>query len=340
MSETHPDLVSYIQNSRRVLIHDGAVGTVLKKRNFSEHEFRGEPFADHDCPLQGRYELLCLTQPAAVGVVHEKYLAAGADIISTNTFCASPLELADCGLEDKAAEVYRTAAWLARAAANKYSQITAERPRFVAGVIGPTRFIAGEITVDGNFITAEFDDLVDSYRIAAEALIKGGVDCLLVESVYILENARAALTAIASMRKDLNKQIPVWVSFTLASHATTLYSGESIVEAARSLEPFHPEIVGLNCGADPAHLSEYLTAAFEIGASITAFHPSAGLPTAQGEYPWSVESFTRLARKVAERGWVDIVGGCCGTDPTYIAAIAKVMETVQPRRERLRLPKV
>ena len=340
MSETHPDFVSYIQNCRRILIHDGAVGTVLKKRNFGEHEFRGKPFAEHDCPLQGRYELLCLTQPEAVSMVHEKYLAAGADIVSTNTFCASPLELVDCGLEDKAAEIYRTAAWLARSAANKYSEITPDRPRYVAGVIGPTRFITGEIPAAGDFSTAEFDDLVDSYRITAEALIKGGVDCLLVESIYILQNARAALTAIESMKRDLGKHVPVWASFTLANDARTLYSGESIVEAAQSLEPFHPEIVGLNCGADPAHLSEYLTAAFEIGAGTAAFHPSAGLPDTEGQYPWSIESFIWLMERVAERGWVDIVGGCCGTDPTYIAAIDRAMEAMQPRRERLRSTKV
>lgn len=301
----------------RILILDGAMGTMIQQANLTEDDFGGES-------LDGCNEILVVTRPDLISSIHEQYLAAGADIIETNTFGATSVVLAEYDLQDRSRELNLAAGRLAVEAANKYS--TPEHPRYVAGAMGPT---TKTLSVTGG---VTFDELVDSYYEQAIALIETGVDCLLLETSQDTLNVKAGSIGIMRAMKDSGKELPIMISGTIEPMGTTL-AGQNIESFYISLEHLKPISIGLNCATGPEFMRDHLRTLSDIAKSAISCYPNAGLPDENGQYHESPESLARKLGTFAEQGWLNIAGGCCGTTPAHIAEMAKVMATYAPRRQ-------
>ncbi|WP_195570721.1 methionine synthase [Paenibacillus sp. 1001270B_150601_E10] len=301
----------------RILILDGAMGTMIQQANLTEDDFGGES-------LDGCNEILVATRPDLISSIHEQYLAAGADIIETNTFGATSVVLAEYDLQDRSRELNLAAGRLAVEAANKYS--TPEHPRYVAGAMGPT---TKTLSVTGG---VTFDELVDSYYEQAIALIDTGVDCLLLETSQDTLNVKAGSIGIMRAMKDSGKELPIMISGTIEPMGTTL-AGQNIESFYISLEHLKPISIGLNCATGPEFMRDHLRTLASIAKSAISCYPNAGLPDENGQYHESPESLARKLGTFAEQGWLNIAGGCCGTTPAHIAEMAKVMATYAPRRQ-------
>lgn len=328
MSEIHEAL------SNRILVLDGAMGTMLQRHNFTEEDFRGERFKDFPNPLKGNNDLLSLTQPEAVKDVHRQYFAAGADIVETNTFSGTTIGMADYHMEHLVYELNYESAKLAREAADEFTAKNPSKPRFVAGSIGPTNRTAS-MSPDVNnpgFRAITFDELLVAYKEQVKALIDGGSDILLVETIFDTLNAKAALFAIEEIKEELGIDIPVMVSGTITDASGRTLSGQTVEAFLISISHIPLLSVGFNCALGADQLKPYLKRlAHNTTLNISA-HPNAGLPNAFGQYDQTPEQMQQLIKDYLDDNLVNIIGGCCGTTPEHIRLIAEVAAQYKPRK--------
>ncbi|HJS47713.1 MAG TPA: methionine synthase, partial [Gemmatimonadales bacterium] len=316
----------------RILVLDGAMGTMLQRARLSEEEVRGERFAGWSHDLRGNLDLLVLTRPDLVRGVHEGYLAAGADVIETNSFNATRISQAEFGTAELVPELNRAAARIARDAADAAERADG-RPRYVAGVLGPTSrtlSISPDVS-DPAARNVEFAGLAAAYREAAEGLLEGGADLLLVETIFDTLNAKAALFAIDELREARGDRVPVWVSGTIVDASGRTLSGQVAEAFAISVAHARPLLLGLNCALGARALRPHVEEIARSSESFVTAHPNAGLPNALGGYDETPEAMAADLRGFAERGLVNLVGGCCGTTPEHIAAIAEAVRGLPPR---------
>ena len=318
----------------RILVLDGAMGTMLQRYKFTEEDYRGERFRNWEHPLKGNNDLLSLTQPQAIEEVHRKYLEAGADIIETNTFSGTTIAMTDYHMEDLVYELNLESAKIARKVCDELTDANPEKPRFVAGSIGPTNKTASlspEVN-DPGFRAITFEELRVAYKQQSEALLDGGADILLVETVFDTLNAKAALFAIDEIQEERKIEIPIMVSGTITDASGRTLSGQTAEAFLISVSHLSLLSVGFNCALGAQQLTPYLeTLANNSDYHISAY-PNAGLPNAFGQYDESPEFMASQIREYAEKGLVNIIGGCCGTTPPHIKAIAELVKSYEPRR--------
>ncbi|MEZ5652655.1 MAG: methionine synthase [Burkholderiaceae bacterium] len=332
--------------SERIVMLDGAMGTMIQRYTLSEADYRGERFADHDSDLKGDNELLSLTRPQVIREIHEAYLAAGADIIETNTFGATGVAQADYGLAHMAAEMNRAAARLAREACDRFA--TPDRPRYVAGALGPQPKTAS-ISPDVNDPAARnitFDELRETYHEQASALVEGGVDLFLVETIFDTLNAKAALFAIDEVNTTREaaglEPLPVMISGTVTDASGRILSGQTVEAFWNSVRHARPISIGLNCALGAALMRPYIEELSRLADTFVCVYPNAGLPNPMSEtgFDETPEVTSALLREFAQAGFVNLAGGCCGTTPEHIAAIASALEGMAPRVPREPTPGV
>ncbi|REK19046.1 MAG: methionine synthase [Planctomycetota bacterium] len=317
--------------AQRILVLDGAMGTMVHALKFDEADYRGSQFADHSHDLKNFIDILVLTQPDAIENIHRQYLEAGADIVETNTFGATSVAMADFGLSDRARDVNLAAAALARRAVEAVS--TPERPRFVAGSIGPTNkqlSIAGNVS-DPGYRSATYDQMVETYYEQIDALVEGGVDLLLCETAFDTLVLKACLFAVEKYFEDHGIRLPVMASFTIFEGGRTL-SAQTIEAAWNSVSHIDLLSVGMNCALGPDMLRPYVEELSKIAPIYVSCYPNAGLPNAFGGFDQTPEMMASVLGEFAAGGWLNIVGGCCGTTPPHIAAIAEAVADKPPRR--------
>ncbi len=325
-----PELESILR--KRILILDGAMGTMIQRYKLGEEDYRGERFADWPKDLKGNNDLLVLSQPGIIRGIHEEYLEAGADILETNTFGANRISMADYGMEELAYEMNLAGARLAREAADKYA--SAAKPRFVAGVLGPTNRTAS-LSPDVNDPGARnisFDQLVEAYSEAARGLIEGGADILLIETIFDTLNAKAAVFACERVFDEDNLRLPIMISGTITDQSGRTLSGQTTEAFYNSLRHARPISIGLNCALGPDMLRQYVEEMSRVSETFVSAHPNAGLPNEFGEYDLDAEHMAGYIGEWANSGFLNIVGGCCGTTPLHIKAIAEAVEGKPPRQ--------
>ncbi len=317
----------------RVLILDGAMGTMLQRYKFTEEDFRGERFKDWEHPLQGNNDLLSLTQPEAIAEVHKKYLEAGADILETNTFSGTTIAMADYHMEDLVYELNYESARIAKEVADEFTKKDPNKPRFVAGSIGPTNKTASMSpdVNDPGFRAVSFDELRIAYKQQVEALLDGGADLLLVETIFDTLNAKAALFAIEEVKEERNIDPPIMVSGTITDASGRTLSGQTAEAFLISISHIPILSVGFNCALGANQLVPHLEVLSSKTDYAVSAHPNAGLPNAFGEYDETPEQMAAQIKEYLDKGLVNIVGGCCGTVPEHINAIAELAKNYTPR---------
>ena len=318
----------------RILVLDGAMGTMLQNYAFQEKDFRGKRFADFPVSLQGNNDLLSLTQPKAIKEIHAKYFEAGADIVETNTFSSTSIAMADYQMENLVYELNYESAKLAKEVADSFTAKEPQKPRFVAGSIGPTNKTAS-LSPDVNdpgFRAITFDQLVDAYSEQTEALLDGGVDILLVETIFDTLNAKAALYAIEAVKESRKLDIPVMVSGTITDASGRTLSGQTAEAFLISLSHVDLLSVGFNCALGADQLMPYVERLSRNTDAYISVHPNAGLPNAFGAYDQTPETMKEMIRPYLEKNLVNIIGGCCGTGPEHIRQIAELTSTFSPRK--------
>jgi 5-methyltetrahydrofolate--homocysteine methyltransferase len=333
-SRRQPDRSAQLSEllSRRILLLDGATGTVMQEKGLVEADFRGERFRAHGQDLKGNFDILCLTRPDVVASVHRAYLEAGADIIETNTFSATAIAQADYGLQAHVAEMNFAAASIARDCVDE-AEAADGRPRFVAGVLGPTNrtaSISPDVSDPGKR-NIRFDELVSAYRQAALALADGGADLIMVETVFDTLNARAALYALEALFEEEGFRLPVMVSGTITDASGRTLSGQTVEAFWNSIRHARPLVVGFNCALGAEQLRPHVEELSRIADTFVSVHPNAGLPNAFGGYDQDAATMAALISEFADSGFVNLVGGCCGTRPEHIAAIAAAIHGKPPR---------
>lgn len=319
---------------QRILILDGGMGTMLQSYQLSEADFRGERFADHPCDVKGNNDLLSLSQPKIIRDIHRAYFEAGADIVETNTFNGTSIAMADYQMEDLVYELNKVSAELAREVADEFTAATPDKPRFVTGVLGPTNRTAS-ISPDVNnpgYRNVNFDQLVEAYLEAIRGLVDGGADMLLVETVFDTLNAKAAVFAIESYFEQHQIHLPVMISGTITDASGRTLSGQTAEAFWNSLAHVQPLSIGLNCALGAEQLRQYVEDLSNFSTSYISAHPNAGLPNEFGEYDESPEAMALHIREWAESGFLNIIGGCCGTTPAHIKAIAEAVAGLPPRK--------
>jgi 5-methyltetrahydrofolate--homocysteine methyltransferase len=322
---------------KRILVLDGAMGTMLQRYKFEEEDFRGERFKDFPHPLKGNNDLLSITQPEAVKSVHRAYFEAGADIVETNTFSGTTIGMADYYLEDLVYELNFQSAKIAREVADEFTAKNTERLRFVAGSIGPTNRTASMSpdVNDPGFRAVNFDDLKIAYKQQVEALIDGGCDLLLVETIFDTLNAKAALFAIEEVKDERNIDIPIMVSGTITDASGRTLSGQTVEAFLISISHIPLLSIGFNCALGADQLKPYLKRLGNNTSLNISAHPNAGLPNAFGQYDQTPEEMQQLIREYLQENLVNIIGGCCGTTPEHIKLIAEVAKEFKPRESVL-----
>ncbi len=334
--------------AQRILVIDGAMGTMVQSYRLAESDYRGERFAhgfdrEHEpgrdaitspgSDLKGNNDLLTLTRPDVISAIHTAYLDAGADLVETNTFNATSVSQADYRLEHLVYELNREGARLARAACDAAEKKTPDKPRFVIGVLGPTSRTAS-ISPDVNdpgFRNTSFDELRATYREAAEGLVDGGADTIMVETIFDTLNAKAALFAIDELFEARGARLPVMISGTITDLSGRTLSGQTAEAFYASMRHARPLSIGLNCALGAAELRQYVDVLSNIAECGVSTHPNAGLPNAFGEYDETPEHMAAIVGEFARAGLVNLVGGCCGTTPAHIKAIAEAVRGVPPR---------
>ena len=318
----------------RILVLDGAMGTMLQRYKFQEGDFRGERFKDWEHPLQGNNDLLSLTQPEAIVDVHRKYFAAGADIVETNTFSGTTIAMADYHMEEFVYELNYESARIAKMVADEFTKKEPNKPRFVAGSIGPTNKTASMSpdVNDPGYRAISFDELRIAYKQQVEALLDGGADLLLVETIFDTLNAKAALFAIEEVKEERNIDVPIMVSGTITDASGRTLSGQTAEAFLISISHIPILSVGFNCALGASQLVPHLEVLATKSEHAVSAHPNAGLPNAFGEYDETPDQMAEQIREYVEKGLVNIVGGCCGTTPEHITAIANVVKDFKPRQ--------
>ncbi|GAB4123282.1 MAG: hypothetical protein Kow00104_07480 [Rhodothalassiaceae bacterium] len=317
----------------RILLLDGAMGTMIQAHKLEERDYRGTDFASHPRDLKGDNDLLCLTRPDIICGIHDAFLAAGADIIETNSFNATRIAQADYGMEDRTRAINFAAARIAREAADRWSAKTPDKPRFVAGAIGPTNktlSVSPRVEEPG-WRDVSFDAMRDAYREQAEALIEGGVDLILIETIFDTLNAKAAIVAIDELAEACGIEIPVMLSLTVTDLSGRNLSGQTVEAFWHAIRHARPLAVGLNCAFGAEALRPHVAALARAADTLILVYPNAGLPNEMGSYDEGPEETSGALAGFAREGLVNIVGGCCGTTPEHIAAIARKVAGLPPR---------
>jgi 5-methyltetrahydrofolate--homocysteine methyltransferase len=320
---------------QRILIIDGAMGTMIQRHRLSEADYRGERFKDWPSDLKGNNDLLCLTQPAIIEGIHREYLDAGADIIETNTFNSQQVSLADYNMQALAHEINLAAARIAKKAADDFTDKDPSKPRFVAGAIGPlnkTLSLSPDVNNPG-FRGLLWDEAVDAYYEQIDGLVQGGIDLILIETIFDTLNAKAAIFAVKKYFQDHPNQpeLPIMISGTITDASGRTLSGQTLEAFYISVMHAHPLSVGLNCALGAADMRSHIEELSQIAACYTSAYPNAGLPNAMGEYDEQPEQTANFLEDWAREGFVNIVGGCCGTTPDHIRHIAEHVKKFKPR---------
>lgn len=322
------------QLAQRIMVLDGGMGTMIQSYKLEEEDYRGSRFADWPCDLKGNNDLLVLSKPAVIREIHDAYLAAGTDILETNTFNATSIAMADYQMESLSAEINFEAARLARACADAWTAKTPDRPRYVAGVLGPTNRTCS-ISPDVNdpaYRNVTFNQLVEAYRESTRALVEGGSDIIMIETVFDTLNAKAAVYAVQTEMEALGVALPLMISGTITDASGRTLSGQTTEAFYNSLRHAEPLSFGLNCALGPDELRQYVAELSRIAEGYVTAHPNAGLPNAFGEYDLDAEVMAQQIGEWATAGFLNIIGGCCGTTPQHIAAMVAAVEGVAPRQ--------
>ena len=321
------------QLNERILILDGAMGTMIQGYKLNEQDYRGQRFADHPSDVKGNNDLLSLTRPDIIEQIHRDYLAAGADIIETNTFNSTTIAMADYAMEHLAPEINRESARMARKVADEFSARTPNKPRYVAGILGPTNR-TGSISPDVNnpgYRNTSFDELAEAYQQAARALIEGGIDIIMIETIFDTLNAKAAIYAVKDLFEQLGYELPIMISGTITDASGRTLSGQTTEAFWNSIEHSTPISVGLNCALGAKELRPYLEELSNCAGTFISAHPNAGLPNAFGEYDETPEQTAAIVKEFAQSGLINIIGGCCGTTPEHIRVIAESVADIERR---------
>lgn len=319
----------------RILLLDGAMGTMIQRYKPDEDTYRGERFKDFPNELKGNNDLLSLTQPKMIKEIHSEYLKAGADIIETNTFSSTSIAQADYKLENLAKELNYESARLAKDCTDEFTKMNPEKPRFVAGAIGPTNqtlSISPDVNNPG-YRKTDFDTMVESYYTQVEGLVEGGVDIILIETIFDTLNAKAAIYAVADYFEKNHRQLPVMISGTIVDQSGRTLSGQTL-EAFWISVKHTPNLlsVGLNCALGSKQMRPYIQELSQIADCYTSLYPNAGLPNEFGEYDESPEYMAEVLNSYIDEDFVNIIGGCCGTTPEHISAFAEVLKNKKPRK--------
>ena len=320
--------------AERILVMDGAMGTMIQKKKLAEADFRGARFADWPSDLKGNNDLLVLTKPEVIADIHAAFLEAGADIIETNTFNGTTISLADYDMQALAHEINVEGARLARRVADEFTARNPDKPRFVAGSIGPTNktlSVSPDVNNPG-YREVSFDEVVTAYKEQVDGLMEGGVDIILIETVFDTLNAKAAIFATEEVFEERGVTLPVMLSCTVTDMSGRNLSGQTVEAFWYSVRHAKPFTIGLNCAFGAEHLRPHAVTLSAIADARIAIYPNAGLPNEMGEYDETPEVTGGHLKAWAEEGLLNIVGGCCGTTPEHIAAIAKAVEGVKPRK--------
>lgn len=319
--------------AKRILILDGAMGTMIQQHRLDEAAYRGTEFADWPCDVKGNNDLLVLTQPELIADIHRQYLLAGADIVETNSFNATSIAMADYQMQQLSARINHEAAAIARKVCDEITALQPDKPRLVAGVLGPTNRTAS-ISPDVNdpgFRNVSFDELVDAYVESTHALIAGGADIIMLETIFDTLNAKAAAFAVLQVFDELGYKLPVMISGTITDASGRTLSGQTTEAFYHSLSHVEPVCFGLNCALGPDLLRPYVETLSGISEACVSVHPNAGLPNEFGEYDLGADEMASEIADWARQGFLNIVGGCCGTTPEHIKAIADVVKDLPPR---------
>jgi 5-methyltetrahydrofolate--homocysteine methyltransferase len=317
----------------RILILDGAWGAMIQRRGLSEADFRGERFADHAVNLKGNNDLLCLTRPDIIAELHEAYFDAGADISETNTFSSTAIAQADYALESAVHDINLAAAKIAREVADRWTVKTPEKPRFVAGSIGPTNKMLS-MSADVNDPGARqvtFDEVYAAYREQALALHEGGVDLYLIETITDTLNCKAAIKAIMDLEDEGYEALPIWISGTITDRSGRTLSGQTVEAFWNSVKHARPFAIGLNCALGAELMRPHIAELARLADTLVAAYPNAGLPNAFGEYDETPEMTGCMLEEWAKSGIVNILGGCCGTSPDHIRHVAEAVAGLPTR---------
>ena len=318
----------------RILVLDGAMGTMIQAYNLKEEDFRGERFKNYSSSLKGNNDLLSITQPQIISEIHKKYLDSGADILETNTFSSNSISMADYNMEDLVYELNFESAKIAKKLSDEYSIKDSSKPRFVAGSIGPTNKTASMSpdVSDPGFRAITFDELVISYTEQIKGLVDGGVDILLLETIFDTLNAKAALFAIDTYMENNKLDIPLMVSGTITDQSGRTLSGQTVNAFMISVSHMPIFSIGFNCALGADQLMPYVKRLSDKSEFYVSAHPNAGLPNAFGEYDQTPEEMQNLLEKYLKDGIVNIVGGCCGTTEEHIKLIAESAKKYSPRK--------
>jgi 5-methyltetrahydrofolate--homocysteine methyltransferase len=319
---------------KRIVIIDGAMGTMIQQYKLQEQDYRGERFRDYPSDLKGNNDLLSITQPQIIKAIHKEYLEAGADIIETNTFNAQQVSLADYDMQALAYEMNVAAAKCAREAVDEYLTVHPEEPKFVAGAIGPmnkTLSLSPDVNEPG-YRAITFDEVASAYYEQIEGLVDGGVDILLMETIFDTLNAKAAIFAIKKYFRHHQTELPVMISGTITDASGRTLSGQTLEAFYISVMHADPISIGLNCALGAEEMRSHIEELSHIASCYVSCYPNAGLPNAMGEYDETPETMASKVAEFAEQGWINMMGGCCGTTPDHIRAIAREMKKCAPRK--------
>ena len=321
---------------KRILILDGPMGTMIQNEKLTEKDFRGKEFINHDLPLKGNNDILNLTRPDIISEIHLKYLEAGADIIETNTFNSNQTSQSDYKCEHITTRLNYEGAKIAKDVVLKFKKINKERQVFVAGVLGPTNRTCS-MSPDVNrpeFRNIRFDDLKKDYIKSTKALLDGGVDLILIETIFDTLNAKAAMMAIYEIENELDLKIPLMLSATITDLSGRTLSGQTLEAFYNSVRHIKPISIGINCALGPKELDSYLKELSRFNEFFLSIHPNAGLPNAFGGYDETPEKMAEYAGNWSKDGYVNIIGGCCGATPEHIAKMKQAAEKFKPRNPR------
>lgn len=317
----------------RILIIDGAMGTMIQRHKLTEADYRGERFKNWHTDVKGNNDLLSITQPGIITGIHKLYLDAGADIIETNTFSSTSIAQADYDMQSLAFELNVASARCARAAADEYTKKNPEKPRFVAGAIGPlnkTLSLSPDVNNPG-FRGVTFDEVAAAYTEQIRGLVEGGVDILLIETIFDTLNAKAAIYAISRYKRESGIDLPVMISGTITDASGRTLSGQTLEAFYISVMHANPISIGLNCALGASEMRPHIEELSAIASCYTSAYPNAGLPNAFGEYDEQPHQTAHIIEEWAKEGFVNIVGGCCGTTPDHIRHIAEEVSKYKPR---------
>ncbi|MFC0118777.1 homocysteine S-methyltransferase family protein [Pseudoalteromonas xiamenensis] len=318
---------------QRILILDGAMGTMIQKHKFEEEDYRGERFKDWHVLVKGNNDLLSLTQPNVIADIHRQYLEAGADIIETNTFNSTTISMEDYEMAALSREINVESAKLARQVCDEFTAKNPSKPRYVAGVLGPTSktcSISPDVN-DPGYRNITFDKLVDAYVESTLALMEGGADLILIETIFDTLNAKAAAFAVEEAFEQAGRALPVMISGTITDASGRTLSGQTTEAFYNSIRHIKPISIGLNCALGPDLLRPYVEELSRVCETFTSVHPNAGLPNEFGEYDLEADEMAKEIVDWGKEGFINIVGGCCGTTPEHIRAFAKLLAQIEPR---------